>query len=65
MAAVRSEVPGYALPVIAGVIAGMLPSVPAVVFTPDIVSLVVLPPLLFAAGGVALRRSAVSRYRQL
>jgi hypothetical protein len=31
-------------------IVGLLPGVPAVVVTPDIVSLVVLPPLLFAAG---------------
>lgn len=46
----RLRVPAPSLLVIAGVIVGLLPSVPAIVVTPDIVSLVVLPPLLFAAG---------------
>jgi monovalent cation/hydrogen antiporter len=44
------RVPAPSLLVIAGVIVGLLPGVPAVVVTPDVVSLVVLPPLLFAAG---------------
>src|SRR5439155_58641 len=34
----------------AGVLAGLLPAVPDIRVSPDIVSLVVLPPLLFAAG---------------
>jgi CPA1 family monovalent cation:H+ antiporter len=46
----RLRVPAPSLLVIAGLIVGLLPGVPAVVVTPDIVSLVVLPPLLFAAG---------------
>jgi monovalent cation/hydrogen antiporter len=46
----RLRVPAPSLLVIAGVIVGLLPGVPAVVLTPDAVSLVVLPPLLFAAG---------------
>jgi len=46
----RLRVPAPSLLVIAGVIVGLLPGVPAVVVTPDVVSLVVLPPLLFAAG---------------
>ncbi|HEY1969353.1 MAG TPA: Na+/H+ antiporter, partial [Pseudonocardia sp.] len=36
--------------VVVGVAAGLVPGVPAVEVTPDLVSLVVLPPLLFAAG---------------
>jgi monovalent cation/hydrogen antiporter len=46
----RLRVPAPSLLVIAGVIVGLLPGVPAVVVTPNVVSLVVLPPLLFAAG---------------
>jgi CPA1 family monovalent cation:H+ antiporter len=46
----RLRVPAPSLLVIAGVIVGLLPGVPAVVVTPGAVSLVVLPPLLFAAG---------------
>jgi monovalent cation/hydrogen antiporter len=46
----RLRVPAPSLLVIAGVIVGVLPGVPAIVVTPDVVSLVVLPPLLFAAG---------------
>ena len=46
----RLRVPAPSLLVIAGVLVGLLPGVPAVVVTPDVVSLVVLPPLLFAAG---------------
>jgi CPA1 family monovalent cation:H+ antiporter len=44
------RVPAPSLLVIAGVIIGLLPGVPAIAVTPDVVSLVVLPPLLFAAG---------------
>jgi Na+/H+ antiporter len=46
----RLRVPAPSLLVIAGVVVGLLPGVPAIVVTPDVVSLVVLPPLLFAAG---------------
>ncbi|HET9253986.1 MAG TPA: cation:proton antiporter, partial [Pseudonocardiaceae bacterium] len=46
----RLRVPAPSLLVIAGVIAGLLPGMPAIVISPDVVSLVVLPPLLFAAG---------------
>jgi CPA1 family monovalent cation:H+ antiporter len=45
----RLRVPAPSLLVIAGLIAGLLPGVPAVQVTPDVVSLVVLPPLLYAA----------------
>jgi Na+/H+ antiporter len=46
----RLRVPAPSLLVIAGVVVGLLPGVPTIVVTPDVVSLVVLPPLLFAAG---------------
>lgn len=46
----RLRVPAPPLLVVAGVIVGLLPGVPPIAVTPDIVSLVVLPPLLFAAG---------------
>ena len=46
----RLRVPAPSLLVIVGVIVGMLPGVPAIGVTPEVVSLVVLPPLLFAAG---------------
>jgi CPA1 family monovalent cation:H+ antiporter len=43
------RVPAPSLLVIAGLIVGLLPWVPPVRVTPDVVSLVVLPPLLYAA----------------
>src|SRR5690349_10301721 len=46
----RLRVPAPSLLVVAGVIVGLVPGVPTVEVTPDIVSLVVLPPLLYAAG---------------
>lgn len=46
----RLQLPAPSLLVVAGVIVGLLPGVPAIEVTPEIVSLVVLPPLLFAAG---------------
>ena len=46
----RLQLPAPSLLVVAGVIVGVLPGVPQVEVTPDVVSLVVLPPLLFAAG---------------
>ncbi|HEY3260444.1 MAG TPA: Na+/H+ antiporter [Pseudonocardiaceae bacterium] len=46
----RLRVPAPSLLVVAGVLVGLPPGVPAVQVTPDVVSLVVLPPLLFAAG---------------
>lgn len=45
----RLRVPAPSLLVIAGVVAGLLPGVPEVRVSPDVVSLVVLPPLLYAA----------------
>ncbi|WP_433286013.1 Na+/H+ antiporter [Pseudonocardia sp. CA-142604] len=46
----RLQLPAPSLLVVAGVVIGLLPGVPAVEVTPELVSLVVLPPLLFAAG---------------
>ncbi|HEX5287448.1 MAG TPA: cation:proton antiporter [Streptosporangiaceae bacterium] len=46
----RQRVPAPSLLVLAGLAAGLIPGVPRVEVTPDIVSLVVLPPLLCAAG---------------
>ncbi|GAA5160114.1 MULTISPECIES: Na+/H+ antiporter [Amycolatopsis] len=46
----RLRVPAPSLLVVAGIVAGVLPGVPDIRVTPDVVSLVVLPPLLFAAG---------------
>jgi monovalent cation/hydrogen antiporter len=45
----RLSIPAPSLLVIAGVIVGLLPWVPPVRVTPEVVSLVVLPPLLYAA----------------
>jgi CPA1 family monovalent cation:H+ antiporter len=45
----RLRVPAPSLLVIAGLVVGLLPWVPPVRVTPDVVSLVVLPPLLYAA----------------
>ncbi|TNC23993.1 Na+/H+ antiporter [Amycolatopsis alkalitolerans] len=46
----RLRVPAPSLLVVAGVVAGLLPGVPDIRVSPEVVSLVVLPPLLFAAG---------------
>jgi len=46
----RLRVPAPSLLVVAGVVVGLLPGVPHIAVTPDIVSFVVLPPLLDAAG---------------
>jgi len=46
----RLRVPAPSLLVVAGVVVGLLPGVPTIQVTPDVVSLVVLPPLLYAAG---------------
>ncbi|RJQ80771.1 Na+/H+ antiporter [Pseudonocardiaceae bacterium YIM PH 21723] len=46
----RLKVPAPSLLVVAGVIIGLLPGVPQIQITPEMVSLIVLPPLLFAAG---------------
>lgn len=46
----RLRVPPPSLLVVAGVVFGLLPGVPTIRVTPEIVSLLVLPPLLFAAG---------------
>jgi monovalent cation/hydrogen antiporter len=45
----RLRVPAPSLLVLAGVLVGLLPGVPPVRVSPDLVSLVVLPPLLYAA----------------
>ena len=45
----RLRVPAPSLLVIAGLAVGLLPGVPPVQVAPDVVSLVVLPPLLYAA----------------
>jgi CPA1 family monovalent cation:H+ antiporter len=45
----RLRVPAPSLLVLAGVLVGLLPGVPPVRVSPDVVSLVVLPPLLYAA----------------
>jgi monovalent cation/hydrogen antiporter len=45
----RLRIPAPSLLVIAGLVIGLLPGVPAVRVSPDAVSLVVLPPLLYAA----------------
>ncbi len=46
----RLRVPALSLLVLADLAAGLIPGVPRVEVTPDVVSLVVLPPLLYAAG---------------
>jgi monovalent cation/hydrogen antiporter len=46
----RLRVPAPSLLVVAGIGVGLLPGVPSIEVTPEIVSVVVLPPLLFAAG---------------
>jgi len=46
----RLRIPAPSLLVVAGVVVGLVPGVPEVRVTPELVSLVVLPPLLFAAG---------------
>ena len=45
----RLRIPAPSLLVVAGLVVGLLPGVPPVRVTPDVVSLVVLPPLLYAA----------------
>jgi len=45
----RLSIPAPSLLVIAGLVVGLVPGVPAVHVPPDVVSLVVLPPLLYAA----------------
>ena len=45
----RLRAPAPSLLVLAGLVVGMLPGVPAFEVSPEVVSLVVLPPLLYAA----------------
>jgi monovalent cation/hydrogen antiporter len=45
----RLRIPPPSLLVVAGLVVGLLPGVPAVRVSPDVVSFVVLPPLLWAA----------------
>jgi hypothetical protein len=63
----RLRVPAPSLLVIAGLIVGLLPRFPPVHVSPDVVSLVVLPPLLYAAlhvdvDLVAASHDAAARY---
>jgi CPA1 family monovalent cation:H+ antiporter len=46
----RLAVPAPSLLVVAGLLIGLVPGVPEIRVTPDIVGLVLLPPLLYAAG---------------
>src|SRR5258708_6273858 len=46
----RIRVPAPSLLVLAGVAVALIPGTPEIEVTPEIVSLVVLPPLLYAAG---------------
>jgi monovalent cation/hydrogen antiporter len=46
----RLRIPAPSLLVLAGLLVALIPGVPAVQVAPDVVSLVVLPPLLYAAG---------------
>ncbi|MDQ2725503.1 MAG: cation:proton antiporter, partial [Actinomycetota bacterium] len=46
----RLRVPAPSLLVLAGLAVALVPGVPTIRATPDLVSLVVLPPLLYAAG---------------
>ena len=46
----RLRVPAPSLLVLAGLAIAMIPGVPAVQISPNVVSVVVLPPLLYAAG---------------
>src|SRR5882757_7662486 len=46
----RLSIPAPSLLVVAGVVVGMFPGVPEARATPELVSLVVLPPLIYAAG---------------
>jgi CPA1 family monovalent cation:H+ antiporter len=46
----RLRVPAPSLLVLAGLIVAVIPGVPSVEITPNVVSLIVLPPLLYAAG---------------
>jgi monovalent cation/hydrogen antiporter len=45
----RLQIPAPSMLVVAGLLIGLLPGVPAVRVPPEVVSLVVLPPLLYAA----------------
>jgi CPA1 family monovalent cation:H+ antiporter len=46
----RLQIPAPSLLVVAGVLVGLMPGLPDVRVPPEAVSLVVLPPLLYAAG---------------
>jgi CPA1 family monovalent cation:H+ antiporter len=46
----RIEVPAPSLLVVAGVLVALIPGTPEVTVTPGVVSVIVLPPLLYAAG---------------
>src|ERR671935_465765 len=61
----RLRVPAPSLLVVAGLVVGLLPGVPPVQVTPDVVSLVVLPPLLYAASEELPWRDLRSVWRPL
>jgi CPA1 family monovalent cation:H+ antiporter len=46
----RARVPAPSLLVVAGLAVGLVPGAPVIRVSPDVVSLIVLPPLLYAAG---------------
>jgi monovalent cation/hydrogen antiporter len=57
------RVPAPSVLVVAGLIVGLLPEAPPVHIPPDVVSLVVLPPLLYAASGELSRRDLRAVWR--
>jgi monovalent cation/hydrogen antiporter len=61
----RLRVPAPSLLVVAGLAVGLLPGVPPVRVTPDVVSLVVLPPLLYAASEELMLRDLREVWRQV
>ena len=61
----RLRVPAPSLLVVAGLLIGLLPGVPAVRVPPEVVSLVVLPPLLYAASEELPWRDLLAVWRHL
>jgi Na+/H+ antiporter len=59
----RLRIPAPSLLVIAGLVAGLLPGIPDIRVTPGLVSLVVLPPLLYAASEELPLRDLVTVWR--
>jgi Na+/H+ antiporter len=61
----RQRIPAPSLLVVAGLLVGLIPGVPPIRVTPDVVSLVVLPPLLYAASEELPWREVRSVWRPL